>query len=51
MTPAHILVLLVGGGLLALTAFACLRLLKSAQGLEDTEDERLWQYLLHPGRS
>ncbi len=40
----------IAGSLLILVAYACFSLLKSAQRLEDAEDERLWQYVLHPGR-
>jgi hypothetical protein len=39
-----------GGGLVILATYACYCLLKYGQRLEDAEDEKLWQYLLNPGR-
>jgi hypothetical protein len=35
-------------GSMIFAAYACRCLLKAAQGREDAEDERLWQYLLDP---
>lgn len=43
-----LLLLLAYGAGLAVAVYACRSLLRSAQGREDAEDERLWQYLLDP---
>ena len=51
MELTHLLIWIAGGGLVTLATCVCLCLLKSAQRLDDAEGERLWQYLLHPGRT
>jgi hypothetical protein len=38
---------IAGGGLVILLIYTCFCLLKFAQRLEDAEDERLWQNVLH----
>jgi hypothetical protein len=48
MGPTYFLSWLAGGGLVTLATYASLCLLKSAQRIEDAEEEKLWQYLLHP---
>lgn len=48
MEPTYFLSWLAGGGLVTLVTYAILCLLKSAQRIEDAEEEKLWQYLLHP---
>jgi hypothetical protein len=49
MKPTYFLIWLTGGGLVILATYVGLYLLRSAQRQDDAEDERLWQYLLHPG--
>ncbi len=49
MELTYLLKWIAGGGLVTLAVYACFCLLKSAQYLEDGEDERLWQNLLYPG--
>ncbi len=52
MFPIHLFVmmftLVCAVGLVGLASCSCLALLRSAQCREDAEDERLWDYLLHP---
>lgn len=43
-----LMLLAVSGGLVSLLSYFFFSLLKSAQGREDAEDERLWHYLLDP---
>jgi hypothetical protein len=50
MEPTYLLIWIAGGGLVPLATYACVCSLKYGQRLEDAEDERLWQYLLNPGR-
>ena len=51
MKLTYFLLWLVGGGLVALEAYACFGLLQFSQVQEDAEDERLWEMLVRPGRS
>ena len=49
MESTHFVIWLAGGGLVTLATYFGFCLLKSAEHHDDAEDERLWQYLLHPG--
>ena len=46
MGTIYFLMWLAGGGIVTCVGF---RLLKSAEYRDDREDEKYWQYLLHPG--
>ncbi len=46
MESIYLVIWLAGGGLVTYVSFC---LLKSAERRDDAENERLWQYLLHPG--
>jgi len=50
MQLTRFLMMFACGGFVTLATYLCLNLLKSAQCREDTDDERLWHYLLNPGR-
>ena len=50
MEITYLLIWIAGGGLVTLATYACFYLLKYGQRLEDAESERLWLYLLNPGR-
>jgi hypothetical protein len=49
MKLAYFLIGLAGGGLVTLATYVGLCLLKSAEHVDDIEDERIWQHLLHAG--
>jgi hypothetical protein len=49
MELTHPFIWIAAGGLVTLATYVCFCLLRSAQGLDDAEEERLWQYLLHHG--
>jgi hypothetical protein len=49
MKLANFLFWLAGGGLVTFATYVGLFLLKCGERLDDAEEERLWQHLLHPG--
>jgi hypothetical protein len=48
MKLAYFLIWLAGGGLVAISSYAFLRLLKVCEARHDAEHEEFFQFLLHP---
>jgi hypothetical protein len=50
MKLIYLLTWIAGGGLVTLSIYVIFSLLKSSQELEDAQDDKLWQLLLHTYR-